>query len=64
MFRRHVIALALLAFAGTSGAAFAAEQPTYSAKHRHQVAAPAGTSMEVERFFNGNPPEGWPYSPY
>jgi hypothetical protein len=62
MFRKHVIALALLAIAGTSGAALAAEQPTHSAKQRYAIAAPSGPAAEVNRFFNGNPPEGWPYS--
>ena len=76
MFKKQVVALALLAVVGTSGASFAAESrsdSTYAARHRHhvvtqddrgaQIVTQDAKGAEIERFFNGNPPEGWPYSP-
>ncbi len=75
MFRKHTIALGLLAVATTSGAAFAAQGGNDTAEsarpHRHHVAmlehrnhvvTPGANSAEIGRFFNGNPPEGWPYT--
>jgi hypothetical protein len=65
MFTKHVIALALLGVISTTGAAFAAQHvndsAAYAARHRHHAMTLDQQAAETERFFNGNPPEGWPY---
>jgi hypothetical protein len=66
MFTKQIIATALLAVISTSGAAFAAQpvndSATYAARHQHHVMTPDSRAAATERFFNGNPPEGWPYT--
>ena len=65
MFTKRIIALALLAVVSTSGASFAAQRVNHSEGYaaRHHVMTPDSRAARIERFFNGNPPEGWPYYP-
>ena len=67
MFTKRIVALALLAVVSTSGASFAAQRSNdleaYAARHRHYVVTPDLRAARIERFFDGNPPEGWPYYP-
>jgi len=65
MFKKHTIALALLMVASTSATVFAAQRvyEPYASRHHHYVTSPGTNAAEIERFFNGNQPEGWPYYP-
>ena len=68
MLKKHVLALAILAVASTSGAAFAAQNDNGETKHaiRHhkRIAAPA---LQEHVQLTTSPgwilPQGWPHTP-